>query len=70
MAILESARTGLKGFIWFFKGLMGEDAYAKYRAHHRTVQGTPDASQRPMTEREFWRDKMDRQENNPQGRCC
>ena len=24
----------------------------------------------PMTEREFWRDQTDRQDTNPQGRCC
>jgi uncharacterized short protein YbdD (DUF466 family) len=29
-----------------------------------------DASATPMTEREFWRDHSDRQDANPQGRCC
>jgi uncharacterized short protein YbdD (DUF466 family) len=24
----------------------------------------------PMTEREFWRDRSDRQDTNPQSRCC
>ena len=24
----------------------------------------------PLTEREFWRDRTDRQDSNPQGRCC
>ncbi|MDJ0458043.1 YbdD/YjiX family protein [Arthrobacter sp. NQ7] len=70
MTILESARKGLAGFNWFFKGIMGEDAYEKYKAHHQTLPPATDASHPLMTEREFWRDKTDRQENNPQGRCC
>ena len=45
---------------------MGADAYAKYLAHHAEPgHGAP-----PMTEREFWRDRTDRQDANPQGRCC
>lgn len=68
MTILESARKGLTGFTWFFKGIMGEDAYEKYKTHHQTHQTAPD--QPLMTEREFWRDKTHRQENNPQSRCC
>lgn len=49
---------------------MGEDAYEKYRAHHQKLHPATDTDHPLMTEREFWRDKTDRQENNPQGRCC
>ena len=75
MRVLESVRTGAKGFAWFFKGIMGEDAYEKYTAHHWAAHASGGADQscapQPlMTEREFWRDQTDRQENNPQGRCC
>jgi uncharacterized short protein YbdD (DUF466 family) len=60
------ARRGWRSFAWYFKGVMGEHAYQDYLEHHRRAHpGTE-----PMSEREFWRDKTDRQENNPQGRCC
>ena len=52
---------------------MGEDAYEKYLDHYYETHdafasgmvGNP-----PMTAREFWRDRDDRQDRNPQGRCC
>ena len=85
MRVLESVRTGAKSFAWFFKGIMGEDAYDKYKAHYEASHA-PGSSDEPgcdapgrdqagthqplMTEREFWRDQTDRQESNPQSRCC
>ncbi|WP_074713306.1 YbdD/YjiX family protein [Arthrobacter alpinus] len=45
---------------------LGEDAYEKYLDHH---QATGCAAP-PLTVKEFWRDKMDRQDANPEGRCC
>lgn len=81
MSLLASVREGAKGFAWFMRGVMGEDAYDKYKAHHEALDEAhehsihdPDAAacDRPvmMTEREFWRDQTDRQDVNPQGRCC
>jgi len=61
-AILE----GFRGFARYFGGVLGADAYAKYLEHHTTT-GHEAA---PMSEREFWRDHTDRQDSNPQGRCC
>lgn len=58
--------SGLRGFATYLGGVLGADAYRKYVEHH-------EASGRagpPMTEREFWRDRTDRQDANPQGRCC
>jgi uncharacterized short protein YbdD (DUF466 family) len=52
--------------VWFFKGVMGENAYAAYLEHHEASH----CSEPPMTERQFWRDRTDRQDANPQGRCC
>jgi len=52
---------------------MGDDAWDKYRAHHEAAHRDADPShhaERMMTEREFWRDQTDRQDANPQGRCC
>jgi uncharacterized short protein YbdD (DUF466 family) len=63
---LARARGGWHGFVWFFKGVMGENAYRDYLDYHRSTH--PGVA--PMTEREFWRDKTDRQDRNPQGRCC
>jgi uncharacterized short protein YbdD (DUF466 family) len=63
---LGSLRSGWHGFVWFVRGVLGENAYQAYLDHHRaTHPGTA-----PMSEREFWRDRMDRQDRNPQGRCC
>ena len=52
---------------WYLRALMGEDAYEKYLDH---VRGQHDHGEPVMTEREFWRDRTDRQDSNPQGRCC
>ncbi len=62
-ASLASARR-------LFRGILGADAYEKYLAHHERLAASGECSAPPMTEREFWRDKTDRQEANPQGRCC
>ncbi|MDJ0339852.1 YbdD/YjiX family protein [Cryobacterium sp. PH31-O1] len=53
---------------WWVRALMGEDAYDKYVLHHESCE--TDAAHPLMTEREFWRDQTDRQDKNPQGRCC
>ena len=81
MSLIASVRQGAKGLAWFMRGVMGEDAYDKYKAHHEALHEAHDESisdlgsaacdgQRMMTEREFWRDQTDRQDTNPQGRCC
>ena len=81
MTLWAGVRTGARSVLWYFKGLLGEDAYEKYVAHHAALHaagadgagadgadgGAPHAL---MTEREFWRDQTDRQDQNPQGRCC
>jgi len=56
-----------RGLRWYVRGIMGEDAYEKYLDH---VRGDHGDAARIMTEREFWRDRTDRQDSNPQGRCC
>lgn len=52
--------------LWYIKALMGENAYQQYLQYHRDRHGDAE----PMSERAFWRDKMDRQDRNPEGRCC
>jgi uncharacterized short protein YbdD (DUF466 family) len=56
---------GLRGVARYLGGVMGADAYQKYLEHHAAGHRSP-----PLTEREFWRDRTDRQDSNPQGRCC
>lgn len=58
-------RTG-RGIRWYMTTLMGDTAYATYVAHQRRVH--PD--EEPMTERQFWRQKMEDQDRNPGARCC
>lgn len=66
--VARAVRAGAGRIVWIVKGVLGEDAYDKYRAHHETTHAE---TLRPMmTEREFWRDQTDRQDTNPQGRCC
>jgi len=66
MEMLRSAGRGLAAVTTYLKGVLGEDSYEKYLAHHQST-GCATA---PMTLKEFWRDKTDRQDANPEGRCC
>jgi uncharacterized short protein YbdD (DUF466 family) len=62
---MNAIAEGLRGFARYLGGVMGADAYQKYLEHH-----IASGHLTPMTEREFWRDRTDRQDSNPQGRCC
>jgi uncharacterized short protein YbdD (DUF466 family) len=71
MSVVGVLREGASGVAWFVKGVLGEDAYDKYREHYAATHLDSDGPQpHMMTEREFWRDRMDRQDANPEGRCC
>ncbi|HET6269240.1 MAG TPA: YbdD/YjiX family protein [Arthrobacter sp.] len=63
---MNAVVEGFRGFTRYLGGVMGADAYAKYLEHH-SASGHDGP---PMTAREFWRDHTDRQDANPQGRCC
>lgn len=68
---IGAVATGFRGFARYLGGVLGADAYAKYLEHHRAAghdEAGHDAA--PLSEREFWRDRTDRQDSNPQGRCC
>lgn len=65
-SLLSPIRRGLKAVAWYFEGMMGADAYRKYLEHHAATH--PGCE--PVGERQFWRDKYDWEERNPQGRCC
>lgn len=69
MGVVTAVRSAAAGLAWYVRAVSGEDAYDKYLAHHESVHGTLSAVP-AMTEREFWRDRTDRQDTNPQGRCC
>ena len=71
MRIADLVRTGARHLAWYVRGVLGEDAYDKYTAHHEAAHPAAGCERPPMmTEREFWRDQTDRQDTNPQGRCC
>ncbi|QTX06170.1 YbdD/YjiX family protein [Agromyces archimandritae] len=62
----ERLRRAGSGIRWYVTNLMGDTAYRTYLEHHtRHHPGEP-----PLTEREFWREKMDEQDRNPGARCC
>lgn len=69
MGVGDAVRSAAAGLAWYVRAVSGEDAYDKYLAHHRSGHG-PARTGPAMTEREFWRDRTDRQDTNPQGRCC
>jgi uncharacterized short protein YbdD (DUF466 family) len=50
----------------FLSGVLGADAYPKYR-EHLVAAGCDEC---PMTSAEFWRDRADRQSRQPGERCC
>lgn len=70
LTMVARALGGLAGAwrngVWFLRGVLGEDAYQHYLEHHARTH--PQAE--PMSERQFWKDRMDWQDRNPQGRCC
>ncbi|MET0296945.1 MAG: YbdD/YjiX family protein [Microbacterium sp.] len=55
-----------RGIRWYMTTLMGDRAYDTYVAHLRARH--PDAT--PVTERQFWRQRMADQDRNPGARCC
>ena len=55
-----------RGIRWYMTTLMGDTAYATYVAHH----GRHHPGEEPLTERQFWRQRMDDQDRNPGARCC
>lgn len=70
MQTTDTQQNKIKKFFsdakWFWDGMTGADKYKKYLAHHQASG----CKAPPMTEKEFWRDVTDRQDKNPQGRCC
>lgn len=67
VAAVEGVRNGCRSIAWYIRDLMGDNAYQVYLEHHRTKHGPKHP---PLTEREFWRQRMDEQDRNPGARCC
>lgn len=65
-SLMNAVVKGFRGFAGYLRAVMGADAYQKYVEHFEAVGHSGPL----MSEREFWRDRMDRQDTNPQGRCC
>ncbi len=64
---LDLLIRGCRGIAWYVHNLMGDNAYRVYLDHHLANHG---AEHPPLTEREFWRERMDDQDRNPGARCC
>lgn len=65
-SLTTALATVWRNTVWFLRGVLGADAYQHYLAH----QGRVHPGAEPMSERAFWKDKMDWEDRNPQGRCC
>ena len=65
-ALLRAVGRAGRGIRWYITTLMGDSAYATYVAHH----GRAHPGEEPLTERQFWRQRMDDQDRNPGVRCC
>ncbi|MCQ9388974.1 YbdD/YjiX family protein [Brevibacterium sp. 50QC2O2] len=63
------ARVGrAAGFVlWYAREVSGENGYKHYLDAYVARHG---CSHGAMSEREYWRDKTDRQDREPQARCC
>ncbi len=61
-----AARWAGRGIRWYVTELMGDGAYRVYLEHHSLHH--PDGE--PLTERAFWRERMDAQDRDPGARCC
>ena len=67
---LAGVRPALAAVRAYLRGAMGADASERSLEHHRTEEAAGRCTAPAMSEREFWRDRTDRQDTNPQGRCC
>jgi uncharacterized short protein YbdD (DUF466 family) len=70
VAVLDAVRRSAHDVVRIWRGVVGEDAYERYREHVEACRADGEPDHPHMTEREFWRDRTDRQDANPQGRCC
>ncbi|WP_136518553.1 CstA-like transporter-associated (seleno)protein [Cellulomonas telluris] len=64
-----SGATRRRGLGWFLRALLREDAYERY-LEHEAAHGRRPGDPGVLSERAFWRDRTDRQDREPQGRCC
>ncbi|GAA3917528.1 YbdD/YjiX family protein [Microbacterium invictum] len=65
-ALVAAAGRAGRGIRWYMTNLMGDSAYATYVAHQRRTHPGVEV----LTERQFWRQRMDDQDRNPGARCC
>ncbi|MDA3646681.1 YbdD/YjiX family protein [Saccharopolyspora indica] len=64
--VLTRLRGTVRAAWQIVRGVVGENAYERYLAHHR--QNHP--GEAPLGEREFWRRHVDSQDARPGSRCC
>ncbi|MBL1076046.1 YbdD/YjiX family protein [Nocardia sp. 2] len=56
----------VRAVIWWFDSILGGNDYQRYVQHQRLRH--PDTA--VPSEREYWRQRHDASERNPQNRCC
>ena len=60
----SAAARAWRAFVWYVKGVLGENDYDHYvvhaQAHGETVLSVSD----------YWRERYAAQEHDPGGRCC
>lgn len=66
-ALARRALAPVRAVRDYLGAMMGENAYRVYLEHHAEAHpgGPP-----PMSERAFWKERMDDQDRNPGARCC
>jgi uncharacterized short protein YbdD (DUF466 family) len=66
-ASFQLVRRTTGAIVWYVQDLMGDNSYQSYLEHHRSHHGP---ERQPLSERQFWRQRMDDQDRNPGARCC
>lgn len=64
--VIEAVRRGGRTLRWYWRGVVGADAFERYVAHLRRHHPGCEVP----TEKQFWRDKYAEMERNPKARCC
>ena len=64
--LIDAAREWPRQAFAYLRAIMGADAYERYCEH--LSRSHPDAV--PLSERDFWREHFEWQDEHPQGRCC
>jgi uncharacterized short protein YbdD (DUF466 family) len=57
---------GWRAFVWYVKGVLGENDYDHYVAHQRTRH----PGEAVLSVGDYWKQRYAAQDIDPGGRCC